>query len=145
MSGVFVTTGSPVPYFDYTSSAPHCLLFTTLMFAMIAMLTSGSSMIRWLYTDRHWAQEQLKPGGYFVLSYLLSIVTPMFFVAWSLNCFFVAMLMVGFFSQSMVCRAVTVLWLVAYLATIVTILMEFVWKYATSLESPQISTVISAV
>ncbi|KAG1730870.1 hypothetical protein EDB19DRAFT_1912716 [Suillus lakei] len=37
MSGVFVTTGSPVPYFDYTSSAPHCLLFTTLMFAMIAI------------------------------------------------------------------------------------------------------------
>ncbi|KAG2039169.1 hypothetical protein BDR03DRAFT_1090652, partial [Suillus americanus] len=45
ISGVFVTTGSPVSYFDYTSPAPHCLLFVSLMLAMIAMLTSGSSMI----------------------------------------------------------------------------------------------------
>ncbi|KAG2039167.1 hypothetical protein BDR03DRAFT_1090650, partial [Suillus americanus] len=44
-SGVFVTTGSPVSYFDYTSPAPHCLLFMSLMLAMIALLTSGSSMI----------------------------------------------------------------------------------------------------
>ncbi|KAG1833995.1 hypothetical protein DFJ58DRAFT_750240 [Suillus subalutaceus] len=89
LSGVFVTTGTPVSYFDYTSPAPHCLLFISLMLAMIALLTSGSSMICWLHTDRHWTQEvlQLKPGGYFVLSYLLSIVTPMFFVAWSLHCF----------------------------------------------------------
>ncbi|KAG1871306.1 hypothetical protein DFJ58DRAFT_763271 [Suillus subalutaceus] len=76
MSGVFVTTGFPVPCFDHTSPAPHCLLFISLMLAMIALLTSGSSLIRWLYTDRRWTQEQLKLGGYFVLSYLLSIVTP---------------------------------------------------------------------
>ncbi|KAG2367189.1 hypothetical protein BDR07DRAFT_1606327 [Suillus spraguei] len=56
-SGVFVTTGSPVAYFDYTSTAPHCLLFISLMLATIAMLTSASSMIRWLHTDRHWTQE----------------------------------------------------------------------------------------
>ncbi|KAG2737653.1 hypothetical protein P692DRAFT_20689527, partial [Suillus brevipes Sb2] len=51
ISGVFVSTGSPVPSFDYTSPAPHCLLFLSLMLAMIAMLTSGSSMIRWVHTD----------------------------------------------------------------------------------------------
>ncbi|KAG2033714.1 hypothetical protein BDR03DRAFT_1094151 [Suillus americanus] len=133
LSGVFVTTGSPVSYFDYTSPAPHCLLFISLMLAMIALLTSGSSMIRWLHTDRHWTQEQLKPGGYFVLSYLLSIVTPMFFVAWSLHCFIFAMLITGFSSQSMICRAVTTLWMVAYVVNIGTILVETMWKYATSL------------
>ncbi|KAG2071434.1 hypothetical protein BDR04DRAFT_1154343 [Suillus decipiens] len=52
-NGVFVTTGSPVSYFDYTSPAPHCLPFISLMLAMIAMLTSGSSIIRWLHADRH--------------------------------------------------------------------------------------------
>ncbi|KAG1731714.1 hypothetical protein EDB19DRAFT_2027215 [Suillus lakei] len=133
ISGVFVTTGSPVTYFNYTLPAPHCLLFMSLMLAMIAMLTSGSSMIRWLHTDRHWTQEQLKPGGYFVLSYLLSIVTPMFFVAWSLHCFIFAMLLAGFSSESMICRAVTALWLVAYTVNIGMILMEAMWKYATSL------------
>jgi hypothetical protein len=57
ISGVFVSTGSPVPSFDYTSPAPHCLLFMSLMLAMIAVLTSGSSMMRWVHTDRHWTQE----------------------------------------------------------------------------------------
>jgi hypothetical protein len=57
ISGVFVSTGSPVSYFDYTSPIPYCLLIISLMLAMIAMLTSGSSMIRWLCTDRHWTQE----------------------------------------------------------------------------------------
>ncbi|KAG1889994.1 hypothetical protein F4604DRAFT_1707874 [Suillus subluteus] len=133
ISGVFVTTGSPVPYFDYTSPAPHCLLFISLMLAMIALLTSGSSLIRWLYTDRRWTQEQLKLGGYFVLSYLLSIVTPMFFIAWSLHCFIFAMLIAGFSSQNMIYRAVTALWLVTYVVNIGSILMETMWKYATSL------------
>ncbi|KAG1819329.1 hypothetical protein EV424DRAFT_1404499 [Suillus variegatus] len=133
ISGVFVSTGSPVSYFDYTSPVPYCLLFISLMLAMIAMLTSGSSMIRWLHTDRHWTQEQLKQGNYFVLSYLLSIVTPIFFVASSLHCFIFAMLIAGFSSQSMICRAVTALWLVAYAVNVGTILMEAMWKYATSL------------
>ncbi|KAG1789504.1 uncharacterized protein HD556DRAFT_1397116 [Suillus plorans] len=53
ISGVFVSTGSPVSYFDYTSPVPYCLLFISLMLAMLAMLTSGSSMIRWLHADRH--------------------------------------------------------------------------------------------
>ncbi|KAG1887694.1 Metallo-dependent phosphatase-like protein [Suillus subluteus] len=128
LSGVFVTTGSPVSYFNYTSPAPHCLLVISLMLAMIALLTSGSSMIRWVHTDRHWTQEQLKSGGYFVLSYLLSIVTPVFFVAWSLHCFIFAILIAGFSSQSMICRAITALWLVTYIANIGTILMETMWK-----------------
>ncbi|KAG2748639.1 hypothetical protein P692DRAFT_20733035, partial [Suillus brevipes Sb2] len=130
ISGVFVSTGSPVSYFDYTSPAPHCLLIMSLMLAMIAMLTSGSSMMRWVHTDRHWTQEQLKPGGYFVLSYLLSIVTPIFFVAWSLNCFMFAMLIAGFYSQSTICRVVTALWLVTYVVNVGTILIDFRWKYA---------------
>ncbi|KIK37043.1 hypothetical protein CY34DRAFT_810764 [Suillus luteus UH-Slu-Lm8-n1] len=134
ISGVFVSTGSPVPSFDYTSPAPHCLLFLSLMLAMIAMLTSGSSMIRWVHTDRHWTQEQLKPGGYFVSSYLLSIVTPIFFVAWSLNCFMFAMLIAGFYSQSTICRVVTALWLVTYVVNVGTILIDFLWKYAKSLK-----------
>ncbi|KAG2120431.1 uncharacterized protein F5147DRAFT_831747 [Suillus discolor] len=133
ISGVFVSTGSPVSYFDYTSPVPYCLLFISLMFAMIAMLTSGSSMIRWLHTDRYWTQEQLKQGDYFILSYLLSIVTPIVFIVCSLNCFIFAMLIAGFSSQSMICRAVTALWLVAYAVNVGTIMMEAMWKYATSL------------
>ncbi|KAG1887681.1 hypothetical protein F4604DRAFT_1718075, partial [Suillus subluteus] len=100
------------------------------MLAVIAMLTSGSGMIRWLHTDRHWTQEQLKLGGYFVLSYLLSIVTPMFFVACSLHCFIFAMLIAGFSSQSVICRVVTALWLVTYVVNIGMILMETMWRYA---------------
>ncbi|KAG1900367.1 uncharacterized protein F5891DRAFT_1033786 [Suillus fuscotomentosus] len=68
----------------------------SLMLAMIAMLISGSSMIRWLHTDRQWTQEQLTQGDYFVWSYLLSIVTPIFFVVLSLNCFMFAILIAGF-------------------------------------------------
>ncbi|KAG2071430.1 hypothetical protein BDR04DRAFT_1098198 [Suillus decipiens] len=56
-SSIFVSAGSPVPYFDYSLPAPRCLLFTSLMLAMIAMLTSVSSIIHWLHTDRHWIQE----------------------------------------------------------------------------------------
>ncbi|KAG2120436.1 uncharacterized protein F5147DRAFT_766355 [Suillus discolor] len=133
ISGVFVSTASPVEYFDYTSPVPYCLLFISLMFSMIAMLTSGSSMIRWLHADWHWTQEQLKQGDYFVLSYLLSIVTPIVFIVCSLNCFIFVMLIAGFSSQSMICRAVTALWLVAYAVNVGTILMEAMWKYATSL------------
>ncbi|KAG1730872.1 hypothetical protein EDB19DRAFT_1912717 [Suillus lakei] len=124
-----------MPYFNYTSPASYCLFVVSLMFAMIAMLVSSSSMICWLHTDWHWAQEQLKPGGYFVLSYLLSIVMPIFFVAWSLNCFIFAMLTTGFSSQSTICRAVTALWLVAYVASVVAISMEFMWKYATNVNA----------
>ncbi|KAG1815076.1 uncharacterized protein BJ212DRAFT_1359286, partial [Suillus subaureus] len=94
------------------------------MFAMITILTSGSSMVRWLHTDRQWTQEQLKPGGYFVLSYLLSIVTPIFFVAWSLHCFIAAVLITGFGSQSAICRVATALWLVTYIVNIGTMLMQ---------------------
>ncbi|KAG1896229.1 uncharacterized protein F5891DRAFT_1247697 [Suillus fuscotomentosus] len=62
--------GSPVSYFDYMSPVPYCLLFISLMFSMIVMLMSGSSVIHWLHANRHWTQEQLKQGNYFVLSYL---------------------------------------------------------------------------
>ncbi|KAG1731699.1 hypothetical protein EDB19DRAFT_2007430 [Suillus lakei] len=134
-SSVFITTGSPTIYLDYTLPAPYFLLFMSLMLAMIAMLTSGLSMIRWLHTDRQWTREQLKPGGYFVVSYLLSIVTPVFFVAWSMHCFIFAMLIAGLFSQSMICRTVTALWLVTYTANIGTISMEFMRKYTTSIKS----------
>ncbi|KAG1801064.1 hypothetical protein EV424DRAFT_418407 [Suillus variegatus] len=95
------------------------------MLAMIAMLTSGSSMMCWLHADRYWIREQLEQGGSFVLSYLLSIVTPIFFVALSLHCFMFA----GFASQSMICRAVTALWLAIYAVNVGTILMEAMWKY----------------
>ncbi|KAG0699801.1 hypothetical protein DFH29DRAFT_31015 [Suillus ampliporus] len=105
------------------------------MLSMLAILTSGLNMIRWLHTDRQWTQEQLTPGGYFVVSYLLSIVTPMFFVGLSLNCFIFAMLIAGFCSQSTICRAVTALWLVVYVVNIVMISMEFMWKYTKSLKS----------
>jgi len=134
-SGVFVSTGSPVPYVDYSSPAPYCLLFMSLMLAMIAMLISGSSMIRWLHTDRQWTQEQLMEGDYFVWSYLLSIVTPIFFVVLSLNCFMFAILIAGFSSQSMVFRTVTALWLVTYVVNIGAMFMEFMWKYAKGLKS----------
>ncbi|KAG2129447.1 hypothetical protein DEU56DRAFT_817165 [Suillus clintonianus] len=134
-SGVFVTTGSPVPYFDYSSPATYFLLFMSLMLAMIAILTSGFSMIRWLHTDRRWAREQLRPGGYFLLSYLLSIVMPILFVGWSLNCFIFAMLIAGFYSQNTACRTLTAVWLVMYVICIGVILMEFAWRYAKGLKS----------
>ncbi|KAG1717427.1 hypothetical protein EDB19DRAFT_1776233 [Suillus lakei] len=105
------------------------------MLAMSAMLISSLSMIRWLHTDRHWAQEQLKQGGYFFLSYLLSIVTPIFFVSLSMNCFILAILIAGFSSPSTIARAVTVLWLVAHVITKVMVLTELVWKFTTSLKS----------
>ncbi|KAG1815071.1 uncharacterized protein BJ212DRAFT_1359242 [Suillus subaureus] len=134
-SGVFVTTGSPVTYFDYSSPVSYFLLLVSFMLAMIAVLTSGSSMLRWIHTDRQQTQEQLKLGGYFVASYLLSIVTPMFFVVWSLHFFVFAMLIAGFCSQSPVFRALTTLWLVTYVANIGTISIEFMRKYVTSLKS----------
>lgn len=134
-SGVFVTTVSPVTYFDYSSPAPYFLLLMSLMLAMIAMLISGLNMIRWLHTDRQWTQEQLKQGGYFVVSYLLSLVTPIFFVASSLHCFMFAMLLTGFFSQSIICRTLTAFWVVTYVANIGIIWMEFLWKYANILKA----------
>ncbi|KAG2367190.1 hypothetical protein BDR07DRAFT_1393890 [Suillus spraguei] len=134
LSGVFVTTGSRVSYFDYTSPAPRCLLFISLMLATIAMLISDPSMIRWLHTDRYWTKEQLKPGGYFMLSYLLSIVTPMFFVIFSLHFFIFAMFIAKFSSRRVICHAITVLWMVAYVVNVGTILMETTRKYATSID-----------
>ncbi|KAG1717510.1 uncharacterized protein EDB91DRAFT_1190842 [Suillus paluster] len=95
-------------------TCPLFLLFISLMLAMIAMLISGLSMIRWLHTDRQWTREQLIPGGYFLLSYLLSIIMPMFFVGLSLNCFIFAMLIAGFYSQNTVCYTLTAVWLVIY-------------------------------
>ncbi|KAG2039156.1 hypothetical protein BDR03DRAFT_1090643 [Suillus americanus] len=56
-SGVFLTTGSPVTSFDYLSPAPYFLLFISFMLAMIAVLTPGSSMLRWIHTDRQWTRE----------------------------------------------------------------------------------------
>ncbi|KAG2057422.1 hypothetical protein BDR06DRAFT_951601 [Suillus hirtellus] len=133
-SGVFITTGFPVSYFGYTSCIPYCLLFISLMFAIFAMLTSSSSMILWLHTDRHMTQERVKKGGYFVWSYLLSVVTPMFFVFWSLNCFVFAMLIAGFSFQSVICRAVTALGLVAYVVNVGKISIEAMWKYSSTLD-----------
>jgi ABC-type thiamin/hydroxymethylpyrimidine transport system permease subunit len=150
-SGVFITTNSPLTYFDYSLPAPYFLLFISFMLAMIAVLTSGSSMLCWIYTDRQQTQEvtlfslyrshqltkhqQLKPGGYLVVSYLLSIVIPMFFVVWSLHCFVFAMLIAGFCSQSAACRVLTVFWLVTYVANIGRISIEFMRKYMTSPKS----------
>ncbi|KAG2131765.1 hypothetical protein DEU56DRAFT_813176 [Suillus clintonianus] len=134
-SGIFVTTGSPVSYLAYNSPATYFLLFMSLMMAMIAMLTSGLNMIRWLQADRQWTREQLMPGGYFLLSYLLSIVMPILFVGLSLNCFIFAMLVAGFYSQNTVCCILTAVWLVIYVVSIGTILMEFAWKYAKCLKS----------
>ncbi|KAG2089443.1 uncharacterized protein F5147DRAFT_39947 [Suillus discolor] len=124
----------PVSYFGYTPSIPYCLLFTSLMFAIFSMLISGSSTIRWLHTDRHSTQEQLKQGRYFVWSYLLSIVTPMFFIFWSLNCFVFAMLIAGFSSQSVIYRTVTALGLVAYVVNVGKISIEAMYRYRTGLE-----------
>lgn len=134
-SGVFVTTVSPVPYFDYTSPVPYFLLFISLMMAMIAMLTSGLSMMRWLYADRQGTQEQIKSGGYFLLSYLLSMVMPIFFVGLSLNCFICAMLIAGFYSQSTVCRIFTAVWLVAYVVSVGPMSIEFMWRFTKCLKS----------
>jgi hypothetical protein len=134
-SGVFVTTVSPVPYFDYTSPAPYFLLFVSLMMAMIAMLTSGLSMMRWLYADRQGTQEQIKPGGYFLSSYLLSMVMPIFYVGLSLNCFIFAMLIAGFNSQSTVCHILTAVWLVAYVISVGPMSIEFMWRFAKCLKS----------
>ncbi|KAG2051588.1 hypothetical protein BDR06DRAFT_1010305 [Suillus hirtellus] len=129
-SGVFVTTVSPAPYFDYTLPAPYLLPFTSLMMAMIAMLTSGLGMIRWLHADRQWIQEHIKPGGYFLSSHLLSMVMPMFFAGLSLNCFIFAMLIAGFCSQNTACHVLTAVWLVACVVGVGSMSIEFMWKLA---------------
>ncbi|KAG2034504.1 hypothetical protein BDR03DRAFT_964710 [Suillus americanus] len=108
----------------------------SLMLAMIAVMTSGLSMIRWLHTDRQWTQEQLRSGGYyFLFSYLLSIIMPILFVGLSLNCFIFAMLIAGFNFQNTVCRIFTVLWLVIYVICIGAMLTEFAWRYVKGLKS----------
>lgn len=134
-SGVFVSTGSPVPYFNYSSPATYFLLFMSLMLAMIAVMTSGLSMIRWLHTDRQYTREQLRLGGYFLFSYLLSIIVPILFVGLSLNCFVFAMLIAGFNFQNTVCRILTALWLAMYTFCIGAISTEFGWRYAKGLKS----------
>ncbi|KAG1881944.1 hypothetical protein C8R48DRAFT_682830 [Suillus tomentosus] len=134
-SGVFVSTGSPVPYFNYSTPATQSLLFMSLVLAMIAVLTSGLSMIRWLHTDQQWSREQLRTGGYFLFSYLLSIIMPISFVGICLNCFIFAMLIAGFNFQNTVCRVITALWLVIYAICIGALLMEFAWRYAKSHKS----------
>lgn len=130
-NGVFITTSAPVTYVDYTSSAPYFLFFISLMFAMIAMVISGLSMMRWLHTDRERTKEQFQQGGYFVVSHLLSIATPMFFLTLSLNCFVFAILIAGFSSQSMTCRIITALWLVACIVGIgaVSVELVFAWRH----------------
>ncbi|KAG1741548.1 uncharacterized protein EDB91DRAFT_1131092 [Suillus paluster] len=134
-SVAFITTGSPVPFFDYTSPVPYLMLLMSLMLSMIAISTSGLSMIRWQHMDWQLTQEQLKPGGYFVWSYLLSIFTPMLFIGLSFNFLIFAMLVTGFCSQSMVCRTVTALWLITYVVNVGMISMEFLWKHAKSHKS----------
>ncbi|KAG2039760.1 hypothetical protein BDR03DRAFT_201049 [Suillus americanus] len=66
-----------------------------------------------------------------ILRVVLPVVDshPMFFIAWFLHCFIFA----GFSSQNTIFRAVTALWLVTYVINIGTILMETMWKHATSL------------
>ncbi|KAG1852028.1 hypothetical protein C8R48DRAFT_810111 [Suillus tomentosus] len=51
----------------------------------------------------------------------------------SMICSCPAMLIAGFASKSMICRAITALWLVIYAVNVGTILMEAMRKYATSL------------
>ncbi|KAG2057452.1 hypothetical protein BDR06DRAFT_951606 [Suillus hirtellus] len=129
ISVAFVSTASPVPYLDYSTPAPYCLLFMSLMLAIIAILTSGSSMMRWLHTDRRWIQKQLKQSRFLVVFHLLSIIVPIFFVVCSLNCLVSAMMTAGLSSHSTASRAVTVFCLIIYVLNIGTILMEAVWKY----------------
>jgi uncharacterized membrane protein YidH (DUF202 family) len=134
-SCVFVSTGSPVPYFDYSLPVTYFLLFMSLMLAMIAVMTSGLSMIRWLHADRQWTREQLRPGGYFLFSYLLSIIMPVLFVGLSLNCFIFAMLIAGFNFPNTVCRILTAFWLFIYVICLGAILTEFAWRYVKGLKS----------
>ncbi|KAG2109519.1 hypothetical protein DEU56DRAFT_920325 [Suillus clintonianus] len=132
INGVFVTTSSPVTDIDYTSPAPYFLSLTSRMFAMIAMVISGLSMMRWLHADRERTKEQVRRGGYFLISHLLSIVTPMFFLALSMSLFFLAILIAGFSSQSITCLIVTALWMVAYIIGIGAVSVEwvFAWRHA---------------
>ncbi|KAG2102218.1 uncharacterized protein F5147DRAFT_838803 [Suillus discolor] len=134
-NAVFVSTGSLVSYFNYSSPATYFLLFMSLMLAMIAVMTSGLSMIRWIHTDRQWTREQLRIGGCFLFPYLLSIIMPILFVGLSLNCFIFAMLISGFNLQNTVCRVITALWLVMYAICIGATLTEFAWRYAKGLKS----------
>ncbi|KAG1720560.1 hypothetical protein EDB19DRAFT_2029832 [Suillus lakei] len=102
LSNDFKVTSS-VNYVDYTSEPAFYLVFiATLMFAIIAMVTSGLSTISWLYTDRHRAQkfQQLEQGGFCVVFYLLSVVAHMFFIALSLMCFICALDIASSFSLS---------------------------------------------
>ncbi|KAG1731678.1 hypothetical protein EDB19DRAFT_1912396 [Suillus lakei] len=132
LSGGFKATSS-TDYFNYTSPTSYLALFATFMFAFIAILMSSLSAISWLHADRHYAQKQLKQGGFCVVFYLLSIVAPMFFVALSLICFICATLIAGFCSQSTVGRVVAELLLV--ICAIIMILMGLVRKSALDIAS----------
>jgi len=44
------------------------------------------------------------------------------------------MVITGFSSQSVICRVVTAVWLVIYVINMGTILMEAMWRYATSFD-----------
>jgi formate/nitrite transporter FocA (FNT family) len=49
--------------------------------------------------------------------------------------FTLAMLLAGIFSQNIVCRALTAIWVVTYVVNVGVILMEFMWKYANTLKA----------
>lgn len=89
--GLFVTTGSPVTNFDYSSPAPYFfLLFISFMLAMIAILTSGSSMLRWIHTHPQQTREAATLScPTYCHSHIFRSLVPAF----------------SFCSQSPVCRA----------------------------------------
>ncbi|KAG2057423.1 hypothetical protein BDR06DRAFT_1018959 [Suillus hirtellus] len=142
ISVAFVSTASPVPYLDYSTPVPYCLLFMSLMLATIAILASGSSMMRWLHTDRWCIQKLLSlvppivDNRAYILRCLFSELSRIGCVAPSFSAFPgpswispPAMLTAGLSSHSTACRAVTAFCLVIYVLNIGTILMEAVWKY----------------
>ncbi|KAG1897107.1 uncharacterized protein F5891DRAFT_1192284 [Suillus fuscotomentosus] len=137
ISVAFVSTASPVPYLNYSTPTPYCLLFMSLMLAIIAILTSGSSMVRWLHTDRRWIQKILGRVPPIVdnRAYILRCLFPELSRIWCVAPSFsavpdpswispTAMMTAGLSSHSTASRAVTAFCLIIYVLNIGTILME---------------------
>lgn len=124
----------PVRHFSRAYSSIECTGFLCINIREILVLKSDEmeyNLRELQHTPPYIFERQYER----ILRVVLPVVDshPMFFIAWSLHCFIFAMLIAGFSSQNTIFRAVTALWLVTYVINIGTILMETMWKYATSL------------
>ncbi|KAG1763328.1 hypothetical protein EDD22DRAFT_887781 [Suillus occidentalis] len=135
ISGVFVSTGSPVPSFDYTSPAPHCLLF-------VAHACHDRDVNIWLEYDTLGTHRSALDPRATQARRLLRLVLP---VVDSrphiLRCLVPELFHVCDVDSRLLLpkhnlsrRHCALRRLVTYVVNVGTILIDFLWKYAKSLK-----------